>query len=417
MDFFPMKRLFLLLALCIPATGMAQFTGGNNDGFSAGAATAQNPLPGIFKGGADDGSASGAAASQHPLTNIYAGGANDGFALAAATSQNALNGIYYGGQNDGFAAFISPAQNPLTAFYKGGGDDGVSSIQATGQNNLTSIYSGGLNDGAATTNTSLTNPLSAIYHGAGNDGSAIAIKLTQNPFVPLYGPFIAVTAGLQGDMGPSGIMRSDLQNYFGGNTGLLPLNDPYGLGQHYAQINNPSGPAGAVVDWIKVELRSSANPATVHQTRALLFRPDGSIVDSTGEIPKFNPQAAGIRLAVFQRNHVAVLSNAMPPASQVSALSYNFTTSLLQAANPFSDPPQMVLVNGKWCLWAGDVNTPQDLFVDNSDLLFTRTAYLLSPFDVYDLADLNLDGFIDNTDFLLQRINYQLSLYSALSNY
>ncbi len=229
-------------------------------------------------------------------------------------------------------------------------------------------------------------------------------------------PSVALTAALQGAMTASGTMRNDLQTYFG-TGGVLPAADPYGVGESYTQINDPSGPAGAVVDWVKVEVRDANTPSIIYQTKALLLATNGAIVDTAGQAPKFSGLSTATRLTVSHRNHLPVMSDSAFSLAPGAVVSYDFTSSLSKATNPFADPAQMVFSGGKWCMWAGDVNTPADLFIDNADFLLTRLAFQQSPFDVYHICDLNLDGFVDNTDFLIQRIAFQMSTYSTLSNY
>ncbi len=231
-------------------------------------------------------------------------------------------------------------------------------------------------------------------------------------------PTIALKAYLQGALNSGTTMDDNYQDYFGTGSGLLPATNPYGVpGGTYSQINASAGPVGAIVDWVKVEVRDSVNPSTILETRALLLKTNGSIVDSLGNAPYFSTQASKVMLAVWHRNHLAILSNPISAPSQDEAKTYDFTTSLSKASNPYFDPQQMVQKNGVWCMWAGDVNNPQDLFIDNSDFASTRAKFKLSPFDVYDLNDLNLDGFVDNLDFALQKQNFQANLYSTLSNY
>ncbi|XZF14017.1 beta strand repeat-containing protein [Chitinophagaceae bacterium MMS25-I14] len=222
---------------------------------------------------------------------------------------------------------------------------------------------------------------------------------------------------MQGDMPSSGTtMHNDLQNYFGGNSGLLPTTDPYGAGAMYNQINNPTGPAGTVTDWVQVDVRYASNPTRVVESNAFLLKPNGSIVDSTGSVPTLHTLSYPdtFCVVVSHRNHMAVVSKNILLNSGSTA-AYDFTTSLSQAANPFGDPAQMVQKNGVWCMWAGDIN--RDYFIDGTDY---GTVYFLNssgPFDVYDVSDLNMDGFVDGTDLGLMYFNNSVSPYSTLINY
>lgn len=100
-------------------------------------------------------------------------------------------------------------------------------------------------------------------------------------------------------------MKSDLNT-----NNLLPATDPFGLGE----TMNPSVKAftglSAPVDWAKVELRSSANPATVVASRAALVQRSGNLMLPTGEQTiTFPGVAAGnYYVAVRHRNHFGVMS-------------------------------------------------------------------------------------------------------------
>ena len=162
-------------------------------------------------------------------------------------------------------------------------------------------------------------------------------------------------------------------------------------------------------------MRDASNPASILQTRALLLKPNGHIVDVDGTTPLFNGQAITVRGAVFHRNHLAILSNAIPTGVFRGQKAYNFTTALSQASTQPGDPAQMILRGGKWCMWAGDVN--QDLGIDGTDFGTVAAATAAGPFDVYDLSDLNLDGGVDGTDFGIMNFSNNTAPYSTLVNY
>ena len=229
----------------------------------------------------------------------------------------------------------------------------------------------------------------------------------------------SITAGFYGDMTGSGAgagtMRTDLQDYLANNgVALLPTTDPYGLGATYANINSAAGPAGQVVDWIKVEVWNPANPApaTSVESRALLLKPNGAIVDMRGLAPAFSIRTGNMRLVLRHRNHLAIMSN---DVLMNDAFPYNFTTALSQASNLFGDPAQMTLIGGKWCMWAGDVN--QDQGIDGSDAGIVAGAVSIGAFDVYSITDLNMDGGLDGTDSGVISYSNNTAPFSTLVNY
>jgi len=82
--------------------------------------------------------------------------------------------------------------------------------------------------------------------------------------------------------------------------------------------------------------------------------------------------------------------SASPQTITGDSLSYDFTTAISQA---FGN--NMVLVNGKWCFYSGDVN--QDGVIDASDISLTdNDAYNNVSGDV--VTDLNGDEFVDASD-------------------
>ena len=209
-------------------------------------------------------------------------------------------------------------------------------------------------------------------------------------------------------------MATDLQTYFSVNSGLLPTADPYGGNVVYNNISNPAGVAGAVVDWVKIEIRDAANPAIKLQSKSLLLKPNGSIVDTDGTLPEFVGQGSPVRIAIFHRNHLAILSNSIA-AFNAGTTVYDFTTALNKASQLPGDPAQMGSINGKWYMWAGDVNN--DLAVDSSDMSIANTDFLKGTYDQYLFTDVSLDGGVDATDGSIMNNAFINGYYSTLVNY
>ena len=209
-------------------------------------------------------------------------------------------------------------------------------------------------------------------------------------------------------------MASDLQTYFSANSGLLPATDPYGGNVVYNNIGNPAGVAGPLVDWIKIEIRDAANPAVKLQSKSLLLKTNGSVVDIDGTLPEFIGQSSPVRIAVFHRNHVAILSN--PIASfNAGTTVYDFTTALNKASQLPGDASQMGIFNGKWYMWAGDVNN--DLSADATDINIANKDFLDGLYDQYLFTDVNLDGGVDATDANIMNNASMNGCYSTLINY
>ncbi|MEO6038155.1 MAG: hypothetical protein ABIQ93_07055, partial [Saprospiraceae bacterium] len=155
--------------------------------------------------------------------------------------------------------------------------------------------------------------------------------------------------------------------------GLIPTSDPYvGLGGYFPAVN--AGPTStttatvlavsgdnAIVDWVFLELRSSANRNTVVATRSALIQRDGDIVDIDGVSPvTFASTNLGqYYVTVRHRNHLSVMTNATVDFATPPGL-IDFSSPALAVYQP--NPVTMSypyaarkLVNaGVMAMWAGN---------------------------------------------------------------
>ena len=116
--------------------------------------------------------------------------------------------------------------------------------------------------------------------------------------------------------------------------GLIPLTEPYtalgysqvagGGGETVAQsVLNVTG-TNAVVDWVRVELRSSTTPTTILATRQGLLQRDGDVTATDGTSPlTFNVGAGNYHVAVRHRNHLGAMT-ATAVALSGTAATVNF---------------------------------------------------------------------------------------------
>lgn len=230
--------------------------------------------------------------------------------------------------------------------------------------------------------------------------------------------YVNLKVKLQGAIvGTDSTMKNTLQTYAKdlGGFGVLPTKDPYGGEVVYEEINNVNGPLGAIVDWIKVELRSAANPATILATQSLLLTPNGKVITPTGSSPYFDALEQPVHMVIKHRNHVAVMSQTMLLNGEKETVGYDFTKSLDKAHTDGEVPTQMLLINGVWCMISGDVS--QNLIVKNEDMNQTRNAYNQGLFEVYSTRDLNMNGIVNNQDANIQRNRYNIGYFSILTNY
>jgi len=225
---------------------------------------------------------------------------------------------------------------------------------------------------------------------------------------------VDITAYLFGAMPASGTtMTNELQIY---SPVILPTTSQYGAPTStYSDIGNVAGVAGAVTDWVKVEVRDAANPATILETKSLLLKTNGHIVDVNGNIPTFKDHSSSVRYAVHHRNHLAVLSNSSSGNFEGTNTAYDFSTAQSQAVKLDSgDPDQLQLKNGLFCMIPGDIN--QSLDIDAIDFTSIRIQAQLGTSDIYIFQDLNLDGGVDAIDFTTSRISTAAGFFSTLAN-
>ena len=203
----------------------------------------------------------------------------------------------------------------------------------------------------------------------------------------------------------------------------LPVNYTYKeTTATYADVNNPAGPAGQIVDWIIVEIWGNYAPYLGVFTnydmleRQLLFlQPDGKVVDATGNIPKFSPQTGDVQIVVKHRNHMAVMSNVV--LFESGMLAYDFSSSLSQAYQISGAPAPMVFLNGEvYGLWAGDLN--DDGNVNSTDTNKVNADLIPPvPMGIYMTSDVNMDGQINASDTNLIRENALRMLRSPIINF
>ena len=120
---------------------------------------------------------------------------------------------------------------------------------------------------------------------------------------------------------------------------------------------SPSG-RNAIVDWVFVELRSSASPTTVVDSRSALVQRDGDIVDVDGVSPvTFNSVVSGsFYVAVKHRNHLGVMTAAPIALTTVTKVvdfrKVSTPTYNLNVASPLNIP--QVTVEQGVAMWAGN---------------------------------------------------------------
>ncbi len=144
--------------------------------------------------------------------------------------------------------------------------------------------------------------------------------------------------------------------------GLIPTTDPYSLGTTVSSV-----PANAV-DWVKVELRSSGNQATITNSYAKFVDVDGQIIEEDGSNMKLTAAVAGsYYVAIKHRNHFGIVSASTVEIASSPAI--NFTNALATAWDKSSvttNDAMKVVESGTYGLWDGDVNGDGDIKYNGS---------------------------------------------------
>lgn len=260
---------------------------------------------------------------------------------------------------------------------------------------------------------------------------------------------LRVTVLLQGAMinsSASPLMRDDLRA-----GGYIPLTTPYAASvtSRFAQVGGGggetttstvlsanTGTTNAIVDWVLVELRDASNPAVVVATRSALVQRDSDVVlaaDGVSPLSFGSLSSSSYYVSVKHRNHMGAMTASAIPFS-TSGTMVDFTT--LSATATYNKPStainydglEMVTINGKRALWAGNANHDTKLkyvgVLDDNTTIFNDVMNAQSgnpsPNYNYDLAlgyfygDLDMNGKVKyqgtNTDQTVV-FNNVLALY------
>ncbi len=191
--------------------------------------------------------------------------------------------------------------------------------------------------------------------------------------------------------------------------GLVPLQEPYtGIGAPQVAGGggeSTSGPvlsvtgSSAVVDWIRVELRSTQDQGEILATRQGLLLRNGEVVmgNGTSEIT-FDVAPGSYFVAVGHRNHLPAMT-AVPIALSASPVTVD-----LRVASTATYGTGARKTMGSWtALWAGDVSSDGTIKysgTDNDRDRILTTIGGVSPTATatgYTRSDVNMDGVVRYT--------------------
>jgi len=177
-------------------------------------------------------------------------------------------------------------------------------------------------------------------------------------------------------------MRDNLRNSPFTSLNYIPTTDPYthnaAYNTNFIRVGDGSNPdfqtiitpatmfadrgTTSAVDWIFIELRSKANPATVLGTRSAIVQRDGSVVDVDGTNCIRFPSlpADDYYVAVRHRNHLGAMSATAVTADTLNCSSeVDFTIRTpeqLWNSTGYNGYEMKFLSGNRRALWAGDVN-------------------------------------------------------------
>ncbi len=195
--------------------------------------------------------------------------------------------------------------------------------------------------------------------------------------------------------------------------GKLFLQGAYDVGrgqmnaQHTVPLTSPypedartlSGLPPGTIDWVLVQLRSTADGAAV-LSKSVLLRQDGVLTgDGGSEGVALDVPAGDYYVVISHRNHLSIMSSTAITLQAASAIPYDFSTG---SAKVYGGGGCCEIDANVWGVCSGDAN--QDGQVTTQDYVMWYNASFNGG-TAYDGADLNLDGVINTVDYDLWLTN------------
>jgi hypothetical protein len=194
--------------------------------------------------------------------------------------------------------------------------------------------------------------------------------------------------------------------------GIIPLAQPYNVTPfNYTGTETVAAiPNANVVDWVLVEHRKPATglpadaaSATITGRKAGFLLNSGIITELDGVTPiAFDIAKQGTAfITVRHRNHLGVLSNAIPSnAAGTFTNDYGVLANSYKAVGSPSDPVVLLAGGVKYGLWAGDAN--KSAVVNGTDVSAIKAA-IAALATGYLLTDVNMSNTINGTDVSLSK--------------
>lgn len=178
-----------------------------------------------------------------------------------------------------------------------------------------------------------------------------------------------------------------------GSSANFPTTQPYNFGPfNYTGTENFATLPPDTVDWLLLELRDANDFSIVIERQAVLVRKDGFIMQPDGTLGAsfVNVTVGDYHLAIFHRNHLAILSsNKVELDNATLVQDFSLSTSSAYGKN------QLKSVGNIYVMHAGDISAND--IIDNDDYNYYQTNQGASV--GYDKGDLNGDENIDSADY------------------
>lgn len=231
-------------------------------------------------------------------------------------------------------------------------------------------------------------PTSYTVNSTSQITMTVSAAMTSGPITVVCGPCSAVSAGTFTKLGASLSIKAYIQGYMNGTTMRSVL-----------QNQGVSGVSSVYTDTIMVQLRSTADPNIIVDSRKTLMTTTGSAVANFTTVP------AGSYWIVIQHRNAIQTWSSSPQALNTTSILYNFST----AASKAYGNNLVQLTPTVWALYSGDVSTGsvapgQDGFINVSDLQLFENNSTNNPAG-YSVHDLNGDNIIDAADYSLLENN------------
>lgn len=182
----------------------------------------------------------------------------------------------------------------------------------------------------------------------------------------------------------SGAMSDQLETL-----GLIPTNQPF----NQPPWNYEGGETKsifAIADWVLVSFRTGTDPNTEIAKAAGLLQIDGRVYFTSSEVLPANVTTP-VYVVIESRNHLTVMSS-QPVNISNGSLTYDFTQ--VDSYSTTGNTGQKQLSNGKWVMYAGDLNHDHD--ITGADKAIWSAVN--GTFNTYLDADINFDGDVNGSD-------------------